>query len=373
MPNPFYYGGRIEDPNNFIGRKDELQYVFSRLEALGWIGQPLSISIIGPRRIGKSSLLYYLSRIYRQRLSQPESYLFAYLDLERAACRTLPGLLGALLELLLEQLQEEKGVVANRLNDKLRAIRRNHIINLVEFEEAIVDIGRLPGPRLWPILCLDELECLLEKPVEFPLDLYQSWRSLISANQAIFIVASMKPLVELAQLGGLTSPFFNAFDHTLLPLGDLASSEANELLNRGRTCDRPFSDDECQRILKLAGSHPWRLQIVSSLVYEAKAVGQTVNWNAVRQRYKKQVNPRLPPEPWWRIALSRFDHGLRWLLSSPKYVGRLVLLLLKRSVDDEAANWLAGTLTLILTGLIVAGVIGWNEIKSWVVLLLGQK
>jgi hypothetical protein len=302
MPNPFVYGGRIEDPHHFVGRKAELQYIFDRLEAVLQTGQPQSISVVGPRRIGKSSLLYHLTQVYRQRLSQPAAYLFACLDLESAACQTLSGLLGTALQSLLEQVQKERGEVARELRRRLQAIQSGHAVTLVEFEETVKDIGRLPGPRRWPVLCLDELERLVEEPDEFPLDAYQSWRSLISANQIIFIVASMRSLVQLAQLSGLTSPFFNVFDRTLLPLGELPPAEAEELLERGRACDRPFSDDECQRILRLAGHHPWRLQVTGSLVYEAKAGGRAVDWKAVRRRYEQQVKPRLPAQPWWRAA-----------------------------------------------------------------------
>lgn len=376
MPNPFVYGGRIEDPHHFVGRKAELQYIFDRLEAVVHTGQPQSISVVGPRRIGKSSLLYHLTQVYHQRLSQPEVYLCAYLNLQSAACQTLSGLLGTALQRLLEQVQKvhkERDKVAQRLHKRLQAIQRGHAVTLVEFEETIKDIGRLPGSRRWPVLCLDELECLIDEPTEFPLDVYQSWRSLISANQIIFIVASMTSLVELAQLGGLTSPFFNAFDRTLLPLGELTPAEAERLLERGRTCDRPFHDDECRRILRLAGHRPWRLQVVGSLVYEAKAGGRAVDWKVVRQRYDQQVRPRLTSQPWWRTALTKFSQALHWLVRSPKYLGRLILLLLKRPTDEEPTNWLAGALTLILIGLVIAGVIGWDEVKAWIELLLGKK
>jgi hypothetical protein len=51
----------------------------------------------------------------------------------------------------------------------------------------------------------------------------------------------------------------------------------------------------------------------------------------------------------------------------------LALVLLKRTTDDDATSWLAGMLILVFVGLIVAGVIGWGEVKAWIELLLGQK
>lgn len=121
MPNPFIISGRIERPEDFIGREGELRYIFGRLESVAQTGQPHSISVVGKRRIGKSSLLYHLGQVYTGRLSQPEAYLFAYLDLESAMCQALPGLLGAILETFLDQL-EGRDKTTQKLQDRLRTM-----------------------------------------------------------------------------------------------------------------------------------------------------------------------------------------------------------------------------------------------------------
>jgi len=51
MPNPFYYGGHVS-PEQFVGRKAELARIFSALE-VAHSGQMQSVSVVGPRRIGK--------------------------------------------------------------------------------------------------------------------------------------------------------------------------------------------------------------------------------------------------------------------------------------------------------------------------------
>src|SRR5437763_1132862 len=87
MPNPFYYGGHITNPYQFIGRKAELRRIFAALE-IAHTGQMQSLSIIGPRRIGKSSLLYYLIQAYARYLLSPASYRIAYISLQDADCKT---------------------------------------------------------------------------------------------------------------------------------------------------------------------------------------------------------------------------------------------------------------------------------------------
>lgn len=54
--NPFTFGPMITDPQRFIGRRAELAIITARLNG----SQPQGSAIVGPRRIGKSSLLHYL-------------------------------------------------------------------------------------------------------------------------------------------------------------------------------------------------------------------------------------------------------------------------------------------------------------------------
>ncbi len=69
MPNPFYYGGRVA-PDQFIGRQAELRRIFAGLE-VAHTGQVQSFAVVGPRCIGKSSLLYYVAQRYARYLQMP--------------------------------------------------------------------------------------------------------------------------------------------------------------------------------------------------------------------------------------------------------------------------------------------------------------
>lgn len=59
MPNPFFYGGRV-DPSQFIGREKELRNIFNCLET-AHTGQLQSVSIVGPHRMGRSSLAWAIN------------------------------------------------------------------------------------------------------------------------------------------------------------------------------------------------------------------------------------------------------------------------------------------------------------------------
>ena len=98
MPNPFFYGGRV-NPEQFVGRSAELQRIFAGLEVTH-TGQMQSFSVVGPRRIGKSSLLFYIANKYARDLTQAAQYRFGYFELSDAHCRTLDGLLDGILKQL---------------------------------------------------------------------------------------------------------------------------------------------------------------------------------------------------------------------------------------------------------------------------------
>jgi hypothetical protein len=347
MPNPFFYGGWITDPARFVGRKAELGRIFAALET-AHTGQLQSVSIVGPRRIGKSSLLYHLTQVYVQHLSQPGAYRFAYVDLEDARCSTLAGMLGFVLDQL--------------------CVAHSAQVNLAEFQASIEQLSSATGAGIWPVVCLDEFEQLTKNPQEFSDTLYNSWRSLISASLVAFVTASQTPLDRLSRGGWLTSPFFNVF--MLVPLGEFTPEEARELVDRGRTCDRPFTNEECEHILKLAGRHPCHLQVACSLLYEAKGTGRAVEWKAVERECKQQVNFQLgTPPAHWKLVMIRVGRALLWLVLSPRYVGRLARFI--GFTWDDMWNWIVGVVVLVLIFLLLLRVIAPDMFFKWLGRILG--
>ena len=264
MPNPFFYGGRV-NPEQFVGRRAELQKIFAGLE-VAHTGQMQSFSVVGPRRIGKSALLFYITNKFAAHLVQPALHRFGYIELQDANCRTL----GGMLETILKQLG------AGQLSGKKPP--------LVEFQDAII---ALKTRGVFPVVCLDEFEELTDHPDQFKPDLYDSWRYLINQEAITFITASKSPLIDLAQSHGPTSPFFNVFTH--MTLGELTDGEARELIARGANCDHPFTSTEQSDALLLASKHPYKLQLVGSLLYQAKADNRAVNWAELRREFVTQL------------------------------------------------------------------------------------
>jgi hypothetical protein len=75
LENPFFHRGPIRDRRYFFGRKTETR------RALQMLRQDQCVSIVGPRRVGKTSYLFHLCDAEVQREHElREEYLFVYID-----------------------------------------------------------------------------------------------------------------------------------------------------------------------------------------------------------------------------------------------------------------------------------------------------
>ena len=342
MPNPFFFGPRISDPAQFVGREKELRTIFAALETTH-TGQLQHIQITGPRRIGKSSLLYHATQIYPQRLLHPEKYRFVYVDLMQANCQTQAGLLS---------------FIMNQLE-----IFNPGQPTLVDFQDAIERYRENRG--LYPVLCLDEFEQLTKRRDEFPDAVFEAWRSLGNASQTAFLTASQHSLGELIRQGNLTSTFHNIF--TPLKLGEYTETEARSLL--AQNVDRPFTEDEIKKLFKLTRYHPAHLQIGAMLLYDARET-PPVDWDALETEYKERIASMLPVEP-----LQEKPHWFTQVLQAvfinfPTALGEFILQLFKNDTASQRTKAILGW--VIILG-IIAILVGWLNPLPWITLWLSGK
>ncbi len=78
--NPFTFGNPIKDPTRFHGRQAEIRQIVNRLLS----SAHESTSIVGERRIGKTSLLYHLANpgVSTQLGLTPDKFCLVYLDFQ---------------------------------------------------------------------------------------------------------------------------------------------------------------------------------------------------------------------------------------------------------------------------------------------------
>jgi hypothetical protein len=317
MSNPFFYGGRVS-PRFFVGRTQQLRRIFSCLEIAN-TGQLQSVSVVGPHRSGRSSLLNYVVEKYDKFLQSPASYRFAYVSPHDANCHTVAEFL------------------CRVLDDLNLPLHTHHNVTLQEFQDAIVMLNQ---GGVHPIICLDEFEELLESD-SFSDEFFNVMRHLMSESSLAFVIASTEPLSELVSPDKYTSPFFNIF--TITEIGEFTPDEVGLLLQRGRQCDHPFRDSDISHMRKLGEQHPYKLQLAGSLIYQAKAAGN-VDWRGVERDFRAQLR---------QAGLVR-NHSktiLQTLRAFVVSVGR-ALLEIRRSRDEisdsTAFLWGIGLIAFVL-------------------------
>lgn len=244
--NPFFHRGPIRDRAHFFGRQTELR------QLLSLVGNGQSISLIGQRRIGKTSLLFQaaLPEVLTDYDLNPANYLFVYIDCGELTALDHEGIYQTLLEEI------------NRVVTETRTAGAPMTYRL--FERSLRDLFSTLNatghvPQL--IICLDEFELLSRNPTLTP-DFFSGLRALASRYPIAFITASGRPLLELtyANSSTLSSPFFNIFATIRLEL--FSEGEARELLYGLAHLNKlNFSEMTATTILKLAGPHPFFLQM----------------------------------------------------------------------------------------------------------------
>lgn len=228
--NPFFFAGRVERPEDFYGRKEELRSILRLLGA----AQPMSVSVVGERRIGKSSLLWHICQTGPGHLGS--EWRFAYVALDSLGGLTVERVLAAM---------------AAGLNDSLTEPTYEGFSQLV---------GRLASQGQRLVLCLDEFEAISALGEAF----LGYLRGLINTNRVTLIVTTERPLEELSREGALTSPFFNVF--AKVPLGPMRDDEARELLTRRGSLTIP--EAEIAEAIQKAGGRPFLLQQLGYALWE---------------------------------------------------------------------------------------------------------
>src|SRR5258708_177034 len=121
--NPYLNRVAIKEPAQFFGRTREVAKIFSRLGA----SRPQSIAVVGERRIGKSSLLYFINHpeVRARHLDRPEAYAFAFIDLQQKRRLSLTEFFKELLALLVKESGDASLAALDASFDSVRTVLEN--------------------------------------------------------------------------------------------------------------------------------------------------------------------------------------------------------------------------------------------------------
>ncbi len=261
IKNPFFNRQRIADPAYFFGRTAQVEALYSAVVT------HQCRALVGERKMGKSSLLTYISHptIMRQYGLNPEKQLILYFDLEGMASAGVEDFWIELLEAIAARLPDDSLVAAvQRVVDsgevRFMAVRRA----LRRVRDAGFDLA----------LCMDEFESLARNS-RFETDFYGELRSLAGELGLVYLTASKRGLYELTyeHSDTLSSPFFNIFSELSL---NLMSNDNARLLLTGLSFleGQGFCEDEANFAINLSGTHPFFLQVAGFHLYETPGCGR---------------------------------------------------------------------------------------------------
>jgi serine/threonine-protein kinase len=263
----------LRNPEDFFGRTREVKRIYSRLDA----PHPQSISVVGDRRIGKSSLLNYIyQRRNRRRFMQNhESSIFIFMDFQRSADLTIPKFIDILFSMFqFEWKRELKHVEGDRTLDQLRDVIR-------EFSNE--------GKRI--IVLMDEFEAIT-KNENFDMQFFSFLRFLANNFMVAYVTSSYMELQQLCHNKDIAdSPFFNIFSN--LPLRPFSRDEAIELISVPSEREGIPLGEHASSILDLSGYFPLYIQIACSNLFEFFVEHQDTppNWTEISRSFKEEIYP----------------------------------------------------------------------------------
>jgi hypothetical protein len=252
MINPFYHRGAIRNAADFHGRTSEINQIFGLLRN----GQ--SVSLIGPRRIGKSSLLIHLARpeLREEQGINPANLLFLLLDCQELGGSPPEEVYESLFHGLRRTARKAGLALESTSHDPGTYRALDRLLHQIYKKGASV------------VVLLDEFELLAANEHLTPY-FFARLRGLTTKYGLAYLTASQRPLFAItAEEEILSSPFFNIF--VTLPLGLYTDAEARSLFSQ-RLADVPcdFSPELVDYLLTLVGPHPFFLHIAGYHAYQA--------------------------------------------------------------------------------------------------------
>lgn len=258
LQNPFTYGKPITDPYLFIGRTNELNQILTRLRNPAFE----SSSIVGERRIGKTSLL----KILTQQPIEGNTY-FVYLDLQMLQLTHQPkDFWDRVLRTLAKELPD------GELKSAVEEARQLDVIETFDLSDCF---SQFDDAGASVVLLLDEFERVVGNQ-NFGSDFFYGLRSLATQHRLALITASYAELSSLAHSDDIqASPFFNIF--ATIHLGAFEADEADQFFKIYIKDYPSFIEDHPTAFLgndlfflhSLAGTHPHFLQIAGHFLFEA--------------------------------------------------------------------------------------------------------
>ena len=304
--NPFRSTGALRDGNSFVNRAEELRILREALPK----GQ--SVNVYGPRRRGKTALLFAL-----QRAVAAEGTRALYLTLESFSSETA----------FWKHLAAQAGIEKWNSEEP----------DFIALGDALAAQGK--------VILLDEMDKAIAAHDDFSDEFFTALRGIIVTQGVPFVVASKQSLEEYPRFHGTpSSPFSNAFFPLKLePFTPEAAAQLLEPLKEQAEALH-WPEDWIAQIHAKAKGEPWKMQRFGELVW-----GQKMKWKDALKLWEENIQEPASSSQGVQIAesgASRLQKPMPWYYTP----GFLALLLLLASGAGLYALWV-GSLALGIVAL----------------------
>jgi len=266
--NPYLSRTMIKNRDSFFGRHQEVRRIFARLNA----SPPGSISIVGDRKIGKSSLLnyVYMRQTRETHLDDPDRMVMVFLDFQEEKDMSIETFVRTLL-----------GIASIELRGRVAVEDCAHSLDgIKDFVQRLSAAGH----RL--AILLDEFDAITTNR-SFSLEFFSFLRFLANHYDVAYLTSSARDLQVLCHTKEISdSPFFNIFSN--LRLSIFQPAEALELIRvPSESAGRPL-EPHAQQIMEMAGLFPFFLQMACSHTLEwmeEHPPGTDPDFTEIRRRF----------------------------------------------------------------------------------------
>jgi eukaryotic-like serine/threonine-protein kinase len=245
--NPYLNRVAIKDPAQFFGRTREVSKIFSRIGA----SRPQSISVVGERRIGKSSLLNFINHpeVRSRFLDRADAYVFAFIDLQQKRRLTLTEFFTELFSLVSKETGDDSLLNLQPSFDALRTVLEGF---------------RRDKRKL--VVLFDEFDAITTNQA-FDLEFYSYLRSIANNYDVAYVTSSARDLQDLCHTQLIAdSPFFNIFTNVFLRA--FTRNEALQLITEPSAEAGVPLAGYSRRIMEIAGYFPYFLQIACAAYFD---------------------------------------------------------------------------------------------------------
>jgi AAA+ ATPase superfamily predicted ATPase len=305
--NPFTYGNPIADPTRFVGRDNELNQILTRLRSDAFE----SSSVVGERRIGKSSLLNTLKARDVGLETRGAAVRVLSLDPQMLSSQATPR---RFWDRVLRQLS--RALSDGELKAAVERLRQAESLDTFDLSDLF---DQLDDAGLSVVLLLDEFERVAGNS-NFGPDFFYGLRALAIHHRLALVTASYAELSTISHSDDVrASPFFNIF--ATVHLGPFKPEEADELFERYLAgTDVSFQESERTLLASIAGTHPYYLQIGGGFLFEAHQQGLPIKERLTYARRRFAVEAEDTLEHAWRQSSDEEKISLTVLalLSAPK-------------------------------------------------------